>query len=180
MDLEKILRRGRRHRLFEPSESSANLHLGRDAIKQMIPHREPFLLLDEIVSVDLQEVAMLGRRRIDPTDPILRGHFPEEPIYPGALLLEMVGQLSLCLNHFYTHQRTFLLPEDRPRPIRLLKLHHATFQAEVRPDDVIDLIVKKVDGDDFTITCAGQVCKGDTICTVTAMEVYLVEEGERS
>ena len=179
MDLEKLIRRARRKRLFEQGPQTVTVSLDREAIQKMIPHREPFLLLDSIESVDLEQVSMVARRRIDPADPVLKGHFPGDPIYPGALLLEMVGQAMLCLHHLHSHGRTTVLPEDRPRPIRLLKLHHALFQAEVRPDDEIELLVQKVDGDEFTVTCAGQVCKGDTVCTITVMEVYLVEEDEQ-
>ncbi|MCK6508874.1 beta-hydroxyacyl-ACP dehydratase [Myxococcota bacterium] len=176
MDVEKLVRRMRRKRLFEIGEGAEQVRLGRDAIKQMIPHREPFLLLDQIDTVDLSQVAMIARRTIDPSDPILRGHFPGDPVYPGALLLEMLGQAMLCLNHLNNLGRTAVFPEDRPRPVRLMKLYHALFLAEVRPDEEIELLVQKIDGGEYTLTCAGQVCKGDAICTVTVMEVYLVEE----
>ena len=95
-DVGPLVRAGRKRLLFEPTTLQA-LRLGRDKIERLLHHREPFLLLDEVTAVDTLELAATGARRIDPADPILRGHFPHQAIYPGVLLLEIIGQLGLCL-----------------------------------------------------------------------------------
>ncbi len=52
-------------------------------ITEAIPHRPPFLLVDEIVAVD--DATIRTRRRADPDDPIFKGHFPGNPVLPGVL-----------------------------------------------------------------------------------------------
>src|SRR5215475_4867604 len=87
---------GRRNRLFDPTLLQP-MGLDRFGIKQLLLHREPFLLLDRVTAVDLHVLSAAGTRWIDPADPVFRGHFPEVPVYPGVLLVEIIGQLGLCL-----------------------------------------------------------------------------------
>ena len=140
----------------------------------MLPHRDPFLLVDRISAIDLRQETMVGHRRIDPTDPIFRGHFPDYPVYPGCLQVEMMGQLTLCLHHLCSVGRSEVRADDAPNPLRMLRVHHALFQSEVRPDDEVVLLGKRVMHDSYTVVCAGQVLKGDTICALAIMEVFLV------
>ncbi|MEM1008475.1 MAG: 3-hydroxyacyl-ACP dehydratase FabZ family protein, partial [Myxococcota bacterium] len=129
--LDKMLRHARRKPIFTPGEGTTETNYGQDVIKRMIPHRDPFLFVDQITHVDLKQAAMVGKRFIREDDPVFRGHFPEQPIYPGALLLETLGQISLCMHFMDVEQRVEITAEDRPKPIRLLKLHHALFLEEV-------------------------------------------------
>ena len=99
MSYDKLIKSGRRRPFFTPGETTRTVSIGRADIERLVPHRDPFLLVDEITALDLDEKAALGKRVIDPADPILKGHFPGEPIYPGFLMLEMMGQCGLCLNY---------------------------------------------------------------------------------
>ncbi len=177
-DRDRLLKRLRRRPLYTPGESAREMTLGRDAITRLIPHREPMLLVDRITLVDFDEQASRSHRRIDPADPLLRGHFPGYPVYPGALLVEMMGQASLCLHKILTLGRTDIRDGDRPRPLRLLRLHGALFQDEALPGDDLVLLSRRLESDDFTVICAGQVLKPDgrTICASAIMEVYLLDE----
>ena len=174
-DVGPLVRAGRKRLLFEPTTLQA-LRLGRDEIERLLHHREPFLLLDEVTAVDTLELAATGARRIDPADPILRGHFPHQAIYPGVLLLEIIGQLGLCLLALL--EKNGRAPDalgSTPRQVRILKIHHAVFLAEVRPRDELVVLVKIVDSDEYTAVCAGQIVKGRTICAFAVMEVYFVD-----
>lgn len=177
-DHDALLRRLRRRPLYTPEPGAEEVALGRDAIERLIPHRPPMLLVDRISLVDLAAQASRAHRRIDPADPLLAGHFPGYPVYPGALLVEMMGQASLCLHQLLELGRTHLRDDDRPRPLRLLRLHGALFQAEALPGEDLVLLSKRLSCDDFTVVCAGQVLKPDgaTICASAIMEVYLLEE----
>lgn len=62
-------------------------------IKDVLPHREPFLFVDEIVSCKYQEYAK-GYRRIKADETWIPGHFPDNPILPGVLLLESMAQVG--------------------------------------------------------------------------------------
>jgi 3-hydroxyacyl-[acyl-carrier-protein] dehydratase len=172
-ELGALVQSGRKRRMFEPT-AIPTVNIGRHEIERLLPHREPFLLLDRIIAVDLSDLVAAGARQIVADDPVFRGHFPEEPVYPGVLQLEMIGQLGLCLLGLLEDPELTFTSARRPSRIRMLKIHHAVFLAEVRPGDDLLLLVKIIHSDDFTGVCAGQIVKGDAICAFVVMEVYFV------
>lgn len=175
MSFEQVIKKARRRPLFAQTATTQTVSIGRSEIQRLLPHRDPMLLVDRISAIDLDSETMLAHRRIDPGDPLLAGHFPGYPVYPGALLVETMGQASLCLHQLCARGRAEVLPDDRPDPLRLLRVHHALFQAEALPGDDLTLMSHRLEHDDYTVVCAGQVLKGDTICATAIMEVYLVE-----
>ena len=75
--------------------------LDRQSIERVIPHREPFLFLDEVW---LHEEAggrrALGKKRLTGNEPFFAGHFPGRPIMPGVLIIEAIAQTGACLMRF--------------------------------------------------------------------------------
>ena len=173
---ESVAKKARRKPLFERADSSVCVQIGRDEIERLLPHREPLLLVDRIAMVDLEQETLEASRQIDPQDPVFKGHFPGQPVYPGALLVEAMGQASLCLHQLLEHQRTTVLSSDHPAPLRLLRVQHALFAAEVVPGDEITLLSKRLVNDSYTVVCAGQVVRNQTICATAIMEVFLADE----
>lgn len=175
MSFESLIKRARRKPLFEPTGAMHQVDIGRSDIERLLPHRDPMLLVDRISAIDLDAETMIAHRRVDPQDPLLRGHFPGYPVYPGALLVETMGQACLCLHQLCARGRTQVLADDQPDPLRLLRVHHALFQAEALPNDELELLSKRLEHDDYTVICIGQVRKGSAICAVAVMEVFLVD-----
>ena len=69
--------------------------LHNDIIK-LIPHRHPFLLIDKITDIKLNE-GITGIKAISFNEPYFPGHFPEHPVMPGVLILEGMAQTAACL-----------------------------------------------------------------------------------
>ena len=87
-----------------------------------------------------------------------------------------MGQASLCLHHLLESGRTTVLDDDRPRAVRLLKVHHALFLQECLPGDHLTLICRRLESDGLCMTCAAQVMRGEEVAAIAILEVYLAEE----
>jgi 3-hydroxyacyl-[acyl-carrier-protein] dehydratase len=174
-ELRALARSAGRQPLWIPGPADA-VSIGQEGIQRLLPHRAPFLFVDALTDVGLAERAIRARRRIDPKDPVFEGHFPGNPIYPGVLQLETVGQLGLCLMHFVVTGSVSISADTKPRDIRAVKVHYAQFFAPVGPGDDLTVICKAIAFDEYTATYAGQVLRGVTICSFGVSEVYFVDE----
>jgi len=172
--LDAIVRSGSRQKLWQPSASARDVHIGRDEIEHLIPHRDPFLFVDRITAIDLELSRLRGERFIDRADPVFAGHFPGHAVYPGVLLLETMAQFGLCLLHFTGKRVVEVLRDDRPPDVRFIRIHHAAFLYEVGPGQSLDITASAIERDDYKAICAGQITKDDTICAFGVMEVYFV------
>jgi 3-hydroxyacyl-[acyl-carrier-protein] dehydratase len=68
-----------------------NLPLGRREIEAILPHRDPFLLIDEVLELDAG-ARVLARKTVRPDEWYLAGHFPGRPVMPGVLIVEAMAQ----------------------------------------------------------------------------------------
>jgi 3-hydroxyacyl-[acyl-carrier-protein] dehydratase len=101
-----------------------------DLIKSAIPHREPFLLVDEIV--DQTDTRIVCRKRFSGDEFWYRGHYPEFPLTPGVLLCEAAMQAGAVLLAKYT--------ADVPGGVPVLtRMNNVKFKAMVRPGDTVTL-----------------------------------------
>ncbi|MCX7653903.1 MAG: 3-hydroxyacyl-ACP dehydratase FabZ [Fervidobacterium sp.] len=94
----------------------------KEEIMKILPHREPILLVDEVI--EMGEDYIIARKYIDINEPVLKGHFPGYPIYPGVYIIEGLAQSAGVL----------LLSKLKNNPIPLfLGIDEARFKKEVRP-----------------------------------------------
>ena len=62
-------------------------------ILKCLPHRYPFLMIDRIIDIDGDESA-IGIKNVTVNEPIFQGHFPENPVFPGVLIIEGMAQTA--------------------------------------------------------------------------------------
>ena len=70
---------------------SFDVPFGREQIEQILPHREPFLLIDEVIELEPGK-RVVARRAVRAEDPWFAGHFPGRPVMPGVLIVEAMAQ----------------------------------------------------------------------------------------
>lgn len=175
MEHEALLRKYRKKPLARQSDFPEKLSLSREEIKKIIPHREPFLLIDTLTGLDLAGGMIMGRRFLSPEDPVFQGHFPGQPLYPGSLQLEMTGQLGLCLHYFITRNTASIAGDAAPLPVRATRIIGACFLEPLPPGSETLLMVKKLSCDQYFGTVIGQVLLGEKICSVSISEVFFME-----
>ena len=95
----------------------------REEIKKILPHREPMLLVDRVV---IEDGVCTGEYTIRGNEFFLKGHFPDNPVVPGVMLCEMMGQSS-CL----------LVETDGEFIPYFTKLDNVKFKKPVKPNDTI-------------------------------------------
>ena len=84
-------------KICEESDSSKKYNFNKDQIKKVIPHRNPFLLIDEIIDIVPGE-KVLASKEFTEKDYFLEGHFPGNPIVPGVIIIECMAQASCFLS----------------------------------------------------------------------------------
>ena len=97
-----------------------------DRIREILPHRYPFLLVDRID--EMEETRIVGVKNVTFNEPYFVGHFPEYPVMPGVMIVEAMAQVAGVLVLYQI--------EDRKNKLVLLAtVEEAKFRRPVRPGD---------------------------------------------
>ncbi|MDR0764380.1 MAG: 3-hydroxyacyl-ACP dehydratase FabZ [Synergistaceae bacterium] len=104
-------------------------------IREFLPHRYPFLLVDRILEIDLDspEKRIVGIKNVSVNEPFFEGHFPEEPVMPGVLILEAMGQVG-CVMMAAEQERRGVAPGNR-RAVFITTVYEAKFRRPIVPGD---------------------------------------------
>ena len=104
-----------------------------DAIKKIIPHRHPFLLIDRIDELVVGERAA-GIKNVTANEPFFPGHFPDYPVMPGVLIVEALAQVGAVA--------LLSVEENKGKIAFFAGIDKVRFKRQVRPGDTLHLEVR--------------------------------------
>ncbi len=99
-------------------------------IMEIIPHRQPFLLIDTIEEMEEGKRAV-GKKCVSYNEPFFAGHFPQEPVMPGVLIIEALAQVGAVA--------ILSQPEWKGKTAYFAAIKEAKFKGKVVPGDVLML-----------------------------------------
>lgn len=99
-------------------------------IMEIIPHRQPFMLIDTIEEME-PGVRALAKKCVSYNEPFFQGHFPGEPVMPGVLIIEALAQTGAVA--------ILSLPENKGKTAYFAAINSAKFKKKVIPGDVLML-----------------------------------------
>ena len=140
-------------------------------IRELLPHRFPFLLIDRVFHMDEQSIA--GIKNVTANEPFFQGHFPEEPVMPGVLIVEAMAQLC----------GVFVLSTvENPKNYStyFLRIDNVRFRHKVTPGDMLQMEVEltaPVRRGIATAECRAFV--GDTLVCQAEIMAQMVQNKEQ-
>ncbi len=133
--------------------------LNLEQIKEVIPHRDPFLLIDEVTELE-PGVSVTAKKYLRPEEDWFRGHFPGQPVQPGVLMIEMLAQAgAVC---------ALVLPENKGKIAFFAGIDKARFRGTVKPGDTLELHVDMIGK-------KGPIGFGKAVATVNGKKVVTAE-----
>ncbi|MEH7334240.1 3-hydroxyacyl-ACP dehydratase FabZ [Neobacillus drentensis] len=121
-----------------------------DQIKEIIPHRYPFLLVDRILEVE-EGVRAVGIKNVSANEEFFNGHFPDYPVMPGVLIVEALAQVGAVA--------MLKKEENRGRLAFFAGIDGCRFKKQVKPGDQLRLEVE-------IIRLRGPIGKGKAVASV--------------
>ena len=98
-------------------------------IMSIIPHRYPFLLIDRVTSITLNE-SIVGIKNVTINEPQFTGHFPDRPVMPGVLIIEAMAQLAAVLV-------AQSMKSTKDKEVFFMSIEETKFRKIVEPGDTI-------------------------------------------
>ena len=131
----------------------------KEQIKEIIPHRDPFLLIDEIEELEPGK-RVVAYKNMTPEEFWFKGHFPDYPVVPGVLMLEMCAQAGAVA--------MLAMPENKGKIGFFGGVKEAKFRRQVVPGDLLRIEVE-------IIKVKGPVGVGKAIATVNGEKAVSAE-----
>lgn len=140
------------------------MKIEREDISKYLPHRDPFLFIDEVIALKKGE-EIHAIKHIQEDEYFLKGHFPNNPIFPGVIIVEALGQASGILG-FVTMNKT----PDEGSIYVLAGVDKVRFRKRVRPGDILNLHSKIINEKRgiWKFECKAEV-EGDLICSANIL-----------
>lgn len=141
------------------------MELDINQIKEILPHRYPFLLVDRIIHLE-PGVRAVGRKCVSGNEAFFQGHFPQKPVMPGVLIIEAMAQVGAVI---------LLCEEEYKGRIALFGgIKKARFKRQVVPGDVLELecVLTQIRG---SVGIGQATAKVDSQLAATAELLFAVE-----
>jgi 3-hydroxyacyl-[acyl-carrier-protein] dehydratase len=116
--------------------TTAGITIDSERIKQLIPHRYPFLMIDKVVDV-IADASAVGIKNVTVNEPHFQGHFPQKAVMPGVLIIEAMAQTAAVL---VVHT---LGPHAEGKLVYFMSVDSARFRRPVVPGDTLHIQVVK-------------------------------------
>lgn len=130
-------------------------------IKNIIPHREPFLLVDEVIELNMEDNKIIALKYVKENEYYFKGHFPGRPIMPGILIVESLAQTGAI---------ALLSKEEfRGKYILFAGVKNCRFRKQVSPGDTLQLEVELTNIKDFIGTGIGKAYVDDKLAVNVKM-----------
>lgn len=121
------------------TEKLFDLPIEINQIKELLPHRYPLLLVDRVIDYSLEpEVVLTAIKNVTVNEPFFNGHFPQNPIMPGVLILEAMAQACGLLANV-----ALATSQEDATLYYLVKIDNAKFNRKVIPGDQLMMEVKQ-------------------------------------
>ncbi len=133
-----------------------------NAIKKILPHRYPFLLVDAIIELEPEKRAV-GIKNVTNNEPFFQGHFPQKPVMPGVLIVESMAQVGgiLLLNE---------QAEVDNKLVYFMGIDKVRFRKIVQPGDQLVMELEMLKNRRTTFKMAGKAyVKGELVCEAEMM-----------
>ena len=135
-----------------------------EEIKTCIPHRDPFLWLDEVI--EISDSHIVARKVLAPDLPVFQGHYPDVPVFPGVLQCEACFQAGAVLI-------SKLVPTGTDAVPVVTRLNNVQFRKMIRPGDTIELHVELTARLANAFYLKGKVMVRDTVTDATKVTARL-------
>jgi 3-hydroxyacyl-[acyl-carrier-protein] dehydratase len=149
-------------------EAQAPVSIDIAEILQRIPHRYPFLLVDRAEDYRAHQ-SIVGIKCVTMNEPYFQGHFPDNPVMPGVLIVEALAQTGAVL------MSKSLDADVKGKTIFFMSLDNCRFRYPVRPGDVIRMEVEVVRARADVFKFRGKAMVGDKTAAEADFAAMVVE-----
>ena len=146
----------------------SHLVLGIEDIKHLLPHRSPFLFVERLTDIVVNESAT-GHKAVGYNEPYFQGHFPDHAVMPGVLIVAALAQTAGAL---VVHS---LGVTGDNRLVYFLTIEKARFRKPVRPGDMMQMRVKALRRRGPVWRFAGKAYVGDMLCAEAEFSAMIQE-----